>query len=96
MKTPSPYFSFLICAHPYNVGVYYNGMPIGVVSNNKFNPYEFILLNGDKKVITLNEIKEPFPFKDLGELKTYLIEVVNSIQLGEVSKVEDKSEKEKV
>jgi len=62
-------------------------LPIGVIQNNQFNPHEFILPNGDKKVITVENLKE-FPFSNLDELKLYLIDAINSIKLGEIPKVE--------
>lgn len=70
------------------MGVYFNGLPIGTINNNEFNPHQSILPNGDKKVITLNDLKGPFPFKNIDELKSYLIEVINSIKLGEIPKIE--------
>lgn len=40
------YESFLICFHGERAEVYNNGLPLGIVSNNKFTPHERIMPNG--------------------------------------------------
>jgi hypothetical protein len=84
MSNPQEYFSFLICSRSHIVQLYFNGRPIGEIKGNSFQAHEFTLLDGSKKTITINEITEPFPFKDIEELKSYLIEAIQSIKLAEI------------
>jgi hypothetical protein len=53
MSAPSelqqgPYCSFLICDHGEFQNVYVNGLPIGRVSMDRFEPHHHVMPNGDR------------------------------------------------
>lgn len=74
------YFSFLLCVRDSGVDIYYNGIPIGVIKNGEFKIHQFIMPDGEKKDLTINNLPEPCEFKSLEELKNCIIEYISKIK----------------
>ncbi len=77
------YFSFLICRHPKQIDIYYNGVPLGLIREGVFVPHQFKLLDGTGRSVGLNQLPEPCPFNSVDELKAELSQIVSTIQLAE-------------
>ncbi len=73
------YFSLLICARPNNVELYVTGIPIGKIQDGAFIPHSFLLPNGEKKEVTINDLD--IPYGEIGQLKEALVNFVNSIEI---------------
>lgn len=74
-----PYFSFLICSRENNVQIYINGLPLGKMTTAGFEPHTFVLLDGEKKELNINNVVAPFPFKNFDEMKEYIVGIVQGI-----------------
>lgn len=78
----SSYYSFLVCAHPEHVDLYYCGMPLGSITAHGFELHQFLnSATGTRRPLTLDDLPHPCPFETVEELKTALREFVGAIQL---------------
>lgn len=84
---PSGYLSFLVCLHEHGtsrrvVNVYLNGQPVGVVNaSGTFHPHSRPMADGSKRPLQFRDVAEPCPFASLAELKAFLRDVVERIEL---------------
>lgn len=85
------YFSFLLCFHEKVTNVYYNGRPIGVISNGKFAVAE-VIQRGVKRGVRLSDLLDPCPFENVEELKNAVIDAIQSIQLAPEPNIHEKNE----
>lgn len=51
----SNYTSFLICFHNDHTEVYVEGLPQGIIRNGVFQVHEYVLPDGSRKPVVLNQ-----------------------------------------
>jgi hypothetical protein len=81
--TQSPYFSFLLCAHPKEklVNAYVNGQAIGSIKDGVFSPHAFAHANGVPTPIRLTQMPKPFPFADMLDMKRALHAAIDKLEI---------------
>ncbi len=83
-STKPPYWSFLICSHQNGaiVNAYFNGLPIGVITNGVFNPAKVTvpgLPNG--RAITMQDLMDPCPFETIEDMKINLWAIIANLTI---------------
>jgi hypothetical protein len=87
MNNPIPYeavnkdyFSFTICDHGAIINFYYNGVPIGTITNGKFVVHHF--QRGDQKIpLTIQDLPQPCKFQTIGHLQEHLFNLIESLSI---------------
>lgn len=72
------YFSFLICNHSDHIDIYYNGIPLGVIKDDKFAPHHFKTPGGAANEVRVQDLPEPCPFNSFAELLAEITRIVNT------------------
>lgn len=86
---PPGYLSFLLCLLGYGtprqtINAYVNGQPLGTIdAAGTFQPHERSMPDGSKQATRFRDLGEPQPFGSLEELREFLHEVVDRLELPE-------------